>query len=255
MTAGGSRRGAFRKIAVAFDPACVAPALLDVATELAVSFDAELEALLVDDPDIARLSRLPFGRIFEPLSGRAEKLDSEAVRTRRAGPLARTRAALRRVSEMNRVTCSVRELPGLALIDATTKSNAELFVMASFHGKFGGTRAIDPDALQAAIQSRGSVLLVSQLPVMTQRVLIIADDSPLGDRAGEIARRIAERDPLGAASPIGRLTIDGQGMDTVINRIASLSPTLVVIGLSDASVVTALHDRLEHDAFSVLTVR
>lgn len=251
----GNLQREIRKVAVAFDPACAAPALLDTATELALFFGAELEALLVDDPDIARLSQLPFGRIFEPLSGTAEEFDSAAALSRRAGPKARARAAVRRVAELHCLTCSVRELPGLAMIDATTESDAELFVIAAFHGKFGGGRAIDTDALHTAVQSHGSVLLASQLPVKTQRILVITDESPLGERAAEIAQRIAERSPLGDASLIGRYVLDGEAMDDVTSRISSLAPTLVVIGLTDASVISELHGGLEHDAFSVLTVR
>lgn len=253
MTADGHRD--IRKVAVAFDPACSTPALLEAATQLAISLGAELEALLVDDPDIARMSQLPFGRLFELHSGKAEQLDISAVRTRRAGSVARARATLRRTAEMHRVTCTALELPGLALMDATTKSNAELFVVAGFHGKFGGARSIDRDAVQIAVESSGSVLLVSQLPVETQRILVVSDDSPLAGRADAIAQRIAQRDPLGDAALVGRLTLDGETLDDIIGRIASLAPTLVVTGIADSAVVAALHERLERNPVSVLTVR
>lgn len=244
-----------RKIAVAFDPACSTPALLEAAMELAVSLGAELEALLVDDPDIARLSQLPFGRIFELHSGKAQSFDKSIVQTRRAGPMALVRAAMRRTAARHRVTCSVRELPGLALIDATLKSNAELFVIAGFHGKFGGARSVDLDAVRIAVESRGSVLLVSQLPMETQRILVITDDGPLGERAVAIAGRIARHDPLGDAVAVGRLNLDKDGIEAVIDRIASQPPTLAVIGVSDAAVLAALHERLGQAAISVLTVR
>lgn len=253
MIADGHRQ--IRKVAVAFDPACSAPALLEAATQLAISLGAELEALMVDDPDIARLSQLPFGRLFELHSGKAELFDISAVRSRRAGPLARTRATLRRMAAMHRVTCSVRELPGLALIDATMQSNAELFVIAGFHGKFGGARSIDRDAIRTAVESRGSVLLVSQFPVETRRILVVTDDGPLADRAAAIARRIAQHDPLGEAALAGRLSLDGLDLDAIISRIVSLAPTLVVTGISDDAVVAALHDHFERNPVSVLTVR
>jgi hypothetical protein len=255
LISGNDERRTIRKIAVAFDPACAGPALLDAATALAISFGAELEALLVDDPDMARLTQLPFGRIFEPLSGRSVPLDREAVRSRRAGPMARTRAALRTMTEMQSLNCSVREMPGLALIDAVAASNAELFVIASVHGKYGSDRVIDADALQTAVQSSGSVLLASQLPVKTHRILVIGDDGPLGARATDLARQIAQSDPIGAAALIGHLSPDGRKMDAVMKNLQSLAPTLVVIGLSDESIVAGVHGHLEHDAFSVLTVR
>lgn len=253
MTADGHRD--IRKVAVAFDPVCSTPALLEAATQLAISLGAELEALLVDDPDIARMSRLPFGRLFELHSGKAELLDISAVRSRRAGSVARARATLRRTAEMHRLACTARDLPGLALSDATTKSNAELIVIAGFHGKFGGARSVDRDAVQIAVESRGSVLLVSQLPVETRRILVVADDSPLAERAQAIARRIAQRDPLGDAALIGLLTLDGETLDDIVGRIASLAPTLVVTGISEGAVVSALHERLEGNPVSMLTVR
>jgi hypothetical protein len=244
-----------RKVAVAFDPACSTPALLEAATQLAISLGAELEALLVDDPDIARMSQLPFGRLFELHSGKAELLDMSTFRSRRAGSVARARATLRRTAERHRVTCTALELPGLALSDATMKSNAELFVIAGFHGKFGGTRSIDRDAVQIAIESTGSVLLVSQLPVNTGRILVVSDDSPLAERADAIARRIAQRDPLGDRALVGRLDLDWEALDDIVGRIASLSPTLVVTGISDSAAVATLHERLERNPVSVLTVR
>ena len=244
-----------RKVAVAFDPACSTQALLESAMELAISLGAELEALLVDDPDIARLSQLPFGRIFELHSGRSLLLDRSTVQTRRAGPTALVRAALRRTAARHRVMYSVRELPGLALIDAALKSNAELLVIAGFHGKFGGGRSLDRDAVQIAVESRGSVLLVSHLPVETHRILVVADDSPLAARADAIARRIAQHNRLGEAALAGRLNPDGLDIDTIVGRIASLAPTLVVTGISDAAIVAALHEQLERNPVSVLTVR
>ena len=119
MTA--DNRSGIRKIAVAFDPGCAAPALLEAAIDLAISLGADLEALLVDDPDIVRMSQLPFGRIFDLHTGKAAIFDKRAVQTRRAGSLALARATMRRTAERRRVFCSVRELPGIGLIDATLK--------------------------------------------------------------------------------------------------------------------------------------
>jgi len=140
-------------------------------------------------------------------------------------------------------------------MDATTKSNAELIVIADFHGKFGGARSVDRDAVQIDVEWRGLVLLVSQLPVETRRILVVADDSPLAGRAEAIAQRIAQRDPLGDAALIGRFDLDGEAFDDIIGRIVSLAPTLLVTGISDSAVVAALHERLEWNPVSVLTVR
>ena len=147
MNSRGGDGGEIRKVAVAFDPACGSPDLLHAASELAASLGADLEALFIDDQDISRLSRLPFGRIVEPLSGKSEIFDDAAVRSRRAGPLARSRAILRDLSRRHRLAFSVRELPGMALADAASSSTAELIVVASFHLKFGGGRTIDRGAV------------------------------------------------------------------------------------------------------------
>lgn len=250
-----SDTGTIRKIAVAFDPACAPTELLDTAQELAIFFGAELEALLVDDPDIARMSRLPFGRIFEPLSGTAVQFDRAAARSRRAGPMARARAAMRRMSESYPLSCTIQELPGLPLTDAMARSDAELLIIASFHGKFGGARATDPEAIQVAIEASGSVFLVSQLPVKTHRILVVMDESDLGERASDIAKQIANRHVQQDAAVIRHLMLDGHGIDAVMPDISAFAPTLVVVGVKDASIVNALHDVFAHDAFSVLTVR
>ncbi len=256
MTA--DNRSGIRKIAVAFDPGCAAPALLEAAMDLAISLGADLEALLVDDPDIARMSQLPFGRIFDLHTGKAAIFDKRAVQTRRAGPLALARATMRRTAERRRVFCSVRELPGIGLIDATLKSNAELFVIAGFHAKFGGARSVDRDAVQAAAGVRGSVLLVSQLPVETRHILVVADAGPLGERAAGIARRIARRGSPAGAAQVDRIEVGAGGhenFDAVLDRVLSATPTLVVTGLSDGAAVSTLHERLGLNSISVLTVR
>lgn len=249
-----SNTGTIRKIAVAFDPACAPSELLETAQEFAVFFGAELEALLVDDPDIARLSMLPFGRIFEPLSGTAVKFDRAAARSRRAGPTARARAAMRRLSESHRLNCTIQELSGLPLTDALTRSDAELLIIASFHGKFGA-RATDPEAIQIATEASGSVFLVSQLPVKTQRIFVVMDESDLGGRASDIAKQIANRDVYRDATLVRHLILDDHGIEAVSPNILSFAPTLVVVGVNDASIVNALHEEFAHDAFSVLTVR
>ncbi len=120
-----------RKIAVAFDPSCAAPALLEAAADLAVSFGAELEALFVEDSDMARLSQLPFGRIARLSSGRMETFDTAARLSMRAGPAAKYRDALRRLAEARRFAYSVREVAGLALAQAANESTAELLVVSS----------------------------------------------------------------------------------------------------------------------------
>ena len=255
MTGPGNNGRAIRKIAVAFDPACCTPALLDVAAAFATSLGAELEALFVDDPDISRLSRLPFGRIIQPTSGKAEMFDHAAMQSRRAGPVARTRTVLRHMSQLHRFAYSVRELPGRALIDVATECTAELLVVASFHGKFGGARHVDEDAQHVAAQSTRSVLLVSQFPISTQRILVVADDNAVGLRALDIATRVGG--PVGADGKNGavRMTPGADDSATLAGRIRDASPTLVVIGLADRALQSALQEQFRQEEFSLLTVR
>lgn len=244
-----------RKVAVAFDPACASPALLHAATEFAVSLGADLEALFIDDQDIVRLSRLPFGRIVELISGRSEVLDDASISARRAGPRARSRAVLRELSKRHRLTYSVRELPGRGLADAANESTAELFVVASFHSKFGGDRTIDRDAWDIAAQSAGSVLLVSHLPVSTRKIVVVSDDSAAGHRAVAVAARLVRRNAPADTLPVGRLDPIGQRAGELVGKVLDMAPTLVIVGLEDASLTAALLERSGGEAFSVLTVR
>lgn len=243
-----------RKVAVAFDPACASPALLHAASEFAGWLGADLEALIIDDADILRLTRLPFGRIVEPLSGKSMLFDDAAIRSRRAGPLARSRAVLRELSQRHRLSCSVRELPGMALSGAAGESTAELLVIASFHAKFGGDRTIDQDALEIASRSTGSVLLVSGFPLLTRKIAVVSDDSPAGLQAMAIATRLVRETDLSDAA-IERLDPAGQSAPALVDRISAKSPTLVIVGLQDAEVRTALQEMSGTGSFSVLTVR
>lgn len=244
-----------RKIAVAFDPVCGAPGLLEAAAEFAALFGAELEALFVDDPDMTRLSQLPFGRTIELASGKAEPFDAMALAQGRAGPAARIRATLKSLAQMHRFAYSVRELHGRALTEATGQSTAELLVVASFHGKFGGTRHVDEEAIGFAAASLRSVLLISQYPVSTRRILLVTDESDVGRRAAAIAGRISDRDPGGSGLQIGWPGVAASGPDAVAAEIRSLLPTLVVIGLADPARAAALRERLQGDGLSLLIVR
>lgn len=255
MNSRGGDGGEIRKVAVAFDPACGSPDLLHAASELAASLGADLEALFIDDQDISRLSRLPFGRIVEPLSGKSEIFDDAAVRSRRAGPLARSRAILRDLSRRHRLAFSVRELPGMALADAASSSTAELIVVASFHLKFGGGRTIDRDAWEIAAQSAGSVLLVSHLPVSVRKIVVVSDDSPAGQRAVAVAARLVRRGAPAETPPIGHLHPQGQTAQALAGKVLALAPTLVIVGLRDAALTAAIQEVSVTETFSVLTVR
>lgn len=247
-----------RKVAVAFDPACSTSSILQAASEFAVLHDAELEALLVHDQDMARLSRLPFGRIIEPVSGKMEEFDDAAIRSRRAGPVARSRAVLRDLSQRYRLTCTVREIPGLSLVDVMTESTAELFVVASSHGKFGGIPTTDPDALQVAMDSAASVLLVSELPLplSARNIVVICDESERGRQAMTVAERLARREsPTGDPESVRQVRPDHLDATAIVQQIRSLAPGLVIIGLSGRELTAQLHEQLDHAAFSVLTVR
>jgi hypothetical protein len=255
MSDGGDDIHEIRTVSVAFDPVCTSPALLQAATDLAVWLGADLEALFIDDQDIVRLSKLPFGRMFEPLSGKSILFDDAAVRSHRAGPVARSRAVLRELSKRHRLACSVRELPGLALAEATGKSSAELFILSSFHAKFGSDRTIDREALEVAPLSAGSVLLVSQFPVSTRSIVVVGDDSAAARRAVALAERLVLRGASADTALIGRLNPEGQRAPELIAKVSAMSPTLVIVGLADASLVAGLQEKAGTEPFSVLTVR
>lgn len=255
MSSRGDEVRKIRTVAVAFDPVCASPALLQAATEVAVSLGADLEALIIDDQDIARLCRLPFGRIVEPLSGKSVTFDDAAIRSRRSGPLARSRAVLRDLSERHRLTCSVRELPGVALADAASESSAELFVVASFHAKFGGALTIDPDARDIAARSAGSVLLASHLPVSTRKIVVVSDDSAAGQHAAAVAARLGGGTATTESLAVGDLSPAARAVPALVAQILEMSPSLVVVGLRDPSLSTALQEPSATRGFSLLTVR
>jgi len=245
----------FAKIAVAFDPACSAAGLLEAAADLAVAIDAELEALFVEDPDIQRLSQLPFGRMIHPSSGKAETFDPSSLAARRAGPAARSRAVLRELSRRHPFRYSVREAAGRAFAEAAAELTAELLVLAAFHAKFGFRPELDRDVLSFAAACGRSVLLVSSLPVSTARILLVADDSDAGRRASALATRMSARNVPGGEPMLARMTPDDADSDAIIERIRRERPGLLVIGVADAALAERIRGRLDHETVSVLTVR
>lgn len=244
-----------RKIAVAFDPSCSTPALLEAAADLAVSLGAELEALFVEDSDMARLSQLPFGRIARLSSGRMERFDTAARLSMRAGPAAKFRIVLRQLAETRRFAYSVREFAGFALAQAANESTAELLVVSSVTGKFGGIPVADEEAIQFAAVLPRSVLLVSRFPVRTDRLCVVSDDSDRGDRADVIATRLAGGRGPAADEGFRHISPDDAPDAELAMRIRDFRPDLLVVGLADAGRISGLLESLKGADLSLLIVR
>ena len=145
-------------------------------------------------------------------------------------------------------------MPGLALAEVAGRSTAELSVLASFHAKFGGGRTIDREALEVASLSAGAVLLVSQLPVYTRNVVVVRDESAVGQRALAIAARLVGRNATAKVASVGRLNPEGRRVRELVGKLSEMSPTLVIVGLQDISLKAALQVRAGTVSFSVLTI-
>lgn len=255
MSAPSPPQREIRKVAVAFDPVCAGPALLEIGSRLASSLGAELEALLLVDEDMSRFSDLQFGRMFEPHSGKSAQFDRSALNTHRAGALARTRAMLRRLSENHRMTCTAREFSAASLVETSAATSGELLVIASRQTKFGGRASVDTEAVRIAVHSARSVLLVSDQQSMSRHVVVVRDQSPVGQRASLIAQVIAASEGLDDDGLASEISVGGEDAGALADRIKSLRPTLLVMGLKDAETAGALHDRIDNSTCSVLFVR
>ena len=130
-------------------------------------------------------------------------------------------------------------------------STAELLIVAAFHGKFGGTRAIDEDAVEMASRSARSVLLVAQFPVSMNNILVVADDSPAGRRAQRLAALLAGR----ANVRVTALEPAGLAGKDLAATVRNAGPSLAIIGLSDTELTASLQRALKHETFSLLAVR
>jgi hypothetical protein len=109
-------------ILVALSAARRCAELLETAAALATSSDADLEVMLVEDANLARLADLPVTREIDRVSGVTRELDSARVKRALEGEARRLRHALARICRTSSIRSTVRVVRGQILSEALAAS-------------------------------------------------------------------------------------------------------------------------------------
>lgn len=150
------------RILIALDAAGHDPAAFELLAQVAQELDAELAALIVQDIDLLRLSRLPFAREFGALTALERTLDAEQLG---AALRARARRAAERLAgalQAHAARLSLRHVEGKIVPQALAAAAGSDFVL------FGAQRA-------------------NRRPSRRRSVVLLLDDTPLPLSALELA--------------------------------------------------------------------
>lgn len=243
---------AAHRILVGIDASAASLDALAAAASLAARLGSELTGLFVEDEDLLRLAALPFGDIVRSPGGARERLDPSAAEAALRAIGSAAREALERVASSERVACSFRVARGRVIREVLAAAErADLVVLgAAGHGR-PGRGAVGDTALAAAARARPPVLLLARGARLGGGVVAVEDGTPAGLRALAVARGLAPEDRPPAVVCPG----DGADDAALVNAIARLDPSLVVLPAAASAGRPGVVERLLANGLAVLLAR
>jgi nucleotide-binding universal stress UspA family protein len=188
VTAPGER--ALKRILVALDASRASLDALTAAAALAERLGAELGGLFVEDVNLLRLGGHPFVRQMRLPSGEWSPLERGSIEAELRAMAARAREALARAAGPRRVAWSFRVARGRVSLEVIAASEeADLLVLGVSGHRL--TRGPGETARAAAARAPVSVLLLTRGATVGAPFLAAYDGSPAGDRALNLAARLA----------------------------------------------------------------
>jgi hypothetical protein len=148
------------RLLVALDAAAHDPAAIAILAEVAQELDAELAALIVQDPDLLRLARLPFALEFGAVTASERPLDAEQLGAALRARSLRAEQALSALPRAHATRFSLRFAKGKIVPEALAAAAGSDFVL------FGAARPrLRPRTPQRAPTRRQIVLLLEDAPL------------------------------------------------------------------------------------------
>ncbi|HEU4383498.1 MAG TPA: universal stress protein [Anaeromyxobacteraceae bacterium] len=188
MTAPPER--ALKRILVALDASRASLDALVAAAALAERLGAELGGLFVEDEILLSLGGHPFVRQMRLPSGDWGPLEPGSIEADLRAMASRAREALARAAAPRRVTWTFRVARGRVSLEVIAASeHADLLVLGVSGHRL--TRGPGETARAAAARAPVSVLLLTRGATVGPPILAAYDGSPAGDRALDLAARLA----------------------------------------------------------------
>lgn len=192
------------RIVVSCDTSPLGRAALDAAAALARRLDAELTGLFVEDINLVRLAALPFAREYAVANAAARNVDAaELAQTLRRQAEA-VRGALSRAAQALQVPWSFQVVRG-AMLDAVLEAMREPgLAVLGYAGQFVVSEPAPPARRTGRYDE-------SRAP--RQPVLVLFDDTPVAQRALQVAVALAKdhHTPL-VALIVAKTPADAQGL-------------------------------------------
>jgi hypothetical protein len=187
MMSPGEQRAAGR-ILLALDSSLRSQAALHAATRLAMEQRAELVALFVEDPNLARLAGLPFARELDRGCALERPLDSERMDRSFRAQAEQIRSALEQSARPLAVKVSLRVVRGQFIREAfSAAAEHDLMVLA----RMGGAILARPTRL---VTRRAPLTASAGVSRLQAPVAVVYDGSAAGGRALAVAANLARSD-------------------------------------------------------------
>ncbi len=243
MVEADTERGIGR-IVVAIDASPHSLAALEASAELARALGAELHGVYVEDLRLLDLTRLPFAREVDALSGEARAMGAAELRRQLRGEAARARRLLERVAERMAIEWTFRTARGRVAAELLAAAvDADLITL--------GTRSRSPGrgpgSTARTLLARGSrpVMVLRRGARLGETVQVLFELSDAGWQALGVAAAVADdRDsPLGVllaaeegeeALDRARAWLEKRGLEARFKALRDHEPARLAIVLREA---------------------
>ncbi len=209
MVEAGTEHGIAR-ILVAIDASPHSLAALEASAELARVLDAELRGLYVEDLRLMEMTRLPFAREVDALSGESRAIRAAEMRRQLRAEAARARRLLERVAQREAIEWSFRTARGRVAAELLAAAvEADLVTLGTRSRSIGR----GPGSTARTLLARGSrpVMVLRRGARLGETVHVLFQLSEAGWESLAVAAAVAEdRD-----SPLGVLLAAEEGEDAL----------------------------------------
>jgi len=181
---------AVRRVLVALDASDTSLAGLQVAVDLAVRLQAELQGLFVEDINLLRLASLPFSSEVVYAAPGARRLDPAAMERALHAQAERLRQRLEASARQASVPWSFQVARGQVAAELLTRTHeADVLIL----GRGAGGARLGSVARVVSVQASCTVLLHGGRRV-ERPVLAVYDGSPLAGQVLDLAVRLSRQD-------------------------------------------------------------
>lgn len=227
-----------RRILVALDASAHSLAALRASTELAALLGAELEGLFVEDENLRHLTRLPFAREVDSVSGETRRLRPSDLETHLHRQASRMRRILEHDARKHGVRWSFRTARGRVPARVhEAASDADLVIV--------GVRSRTPtpgpgSTTRALVRSRVRVMILRHGHRLDRGVRVIFDGSEAAVEGLALGREIAAR--RGAPLLVLLQAEERSARETLVRELSRGSPParIVRIARSDPESLAAV---------------